>query len=97
MEVPKAKEIQDAGYKIQDKKNRASCIVHHAPSSIPVTYVPARNTIFLSFALSWAEVLLAENIFIGANAVDYSGYPDCRPEYLKAFEAMANLCNKGIC
>ena len=95
MEVPKAKEIQDAGYKIQDKKNRASCIVHHAPSSIPVTYVPARNTIFLSFALSWAEVLLAENIFIGANAVDYSGYPDCRPEYLKAFEAMANLATRA--
>ncbi|MFA4828110.1 MAG: 7-cyano-7-deazaguanine synthase QueC [Thermodesulfovibrionales bacterium] len=106
MEVPKAKEIQDAGrsdsqrrlasrYKIQDKKNRASCIAHHAPSSIPVTYVPARNTIFLSFALSWAEVLSAENIFIGANAVDYSGYPDCRPEYLKAFEAMADLATRA--
>ena len=65
--------------------------IHH---SIPVTYVPARNTIFLSFALAWAEVLLAENIFIGANAIDYSGYPDCRPEYLKAFEEMANLATK---
>jgi 7-cyano-7-deazaguanine synthase len=61
---------------------------------IPVTYVPARNTIFLSFALGWAEVLGAEDIFIGANAVDYSGYPDCRPEYLKAFEDMANLATK---
>ena len=61
---------------------------------IPVTYVPARNTIFLSFALSWAEVLEAPEIFIGANAVDYSGYPDCRPEYLTAFEAMANLATK---
>lgn len=63
-------------------------------SDIPVTYVPARNTIFLSFALSWAEVLEASEIFIGANAVDYSGYPDCRPEYLKAFEEMANLATK---
>jgi 7-cyano-7-deazaguanine synthase len=62
--------------------------------TIPVTYVPARNTIFLSFALSWAEVLGAGDIFIGANAVDYSGYPDCRPEYLKAFEVLANLATK---
>jgi 7-cyano-7-deazaguanine synthase len=61
---------------------------------IPITYVPARNTIFLSFALAWAEVLNAFDIFIGANAVDYSGYPDCRPEYLKAFENMANLATK---
>ncbi|KAF0146037.1 MAG: queuosine biosynthesis protein QueC [Nitrospirae bacterium] len=69
--------------------------ISNLKSQIPVTYVPARNTIFLSFALSWAEVLSAENIFIGANAVDYSGYPDCRPEYLKAFEAMANLATKA--
>lgn len=62
---------------------------------IPVTYVPARNTILLSLALSWAEVLQAQHIFIGANAVDYSGYPDCRPEYLKAFESMANLATKA--
>lgn len=62
---------------------------------IPVTYVPARNTILLSLALAWAEVLGAEAIFVGANAVDYSGYPDCRPEYLKAFEAMANLATKA--
>lgn len=61
---------------------------------IPVTYVPARNTIFLSFALAWAEVLECPNIFIGANVVDYSGYPDCRPEYLQAFEKMANLATK---
>lgn len=58
---------------------------------IPVTYVPARNTIFLSFALAWAEVLKAHDIFIGVNALDYSGYPDCRPEYIRAFETMANL------
>lgn len=63
-------------------------------ASIPVTYVPARNTVFLSFALGWAEVLDAPDIFIGANIVDYSGYPDCRPEYLKAFEKMANLATK---
>ena len=61
---------------------------------IPVTYVPARNTIFLSFALGWAEVLGAADLFIGVNAIDYSGYPDCRPEYLHAFEAMANLGTK---
>ncbi|MEW6109486.1 MAG: 7-cyano-7-deazaguanine synthase QueC [Nitrospirota bacterium] len=63
-------------------------------TEVPVTYVPARNTIFLSFALAWAEVLGAGNIFIGANAIDYSGYPDCRPEYLRAFEDMANLATK---
>lgn len=61
---------------------------------IPVTYVPARNTVFLSIALGWAEVLAAEHIFIGVNAVDYSGYPDCRPEYIEAFEAMANLATR---
>ena len=62
---------------------------------IPVTYVPARNTIFLSFALAWAEVLGAHDIFIGVNALDYSGYPDCRPEYIAAFEKMANLATKS--
>ncbi|MGO4881902.1 MAG: 7-cyano-7-deazaguanine synthase QueC [Bryobacteraceae bacterium] len=62
---------------------------------IPVTYVPARNTIFLSFALAWAEVLEAPDIFIGVNALDYSGYPDCRPEYIEAFEHMANLATKA--
>jgi len=62
---------------------------------IPVTYVPARNTIFLAFALAWAEVLEASDIFIGVNAIDYSGYPDCRPEYIQAFERMANLATKA--
>lgn len=62
---------------------------------IPITYVPARNTIFLSFALAWAEVLEASDIFIGANALDYSGYPDCRPEYIAAYERMANLATKA--
>ena len=62
--------------------------------SIPVTYVPARNTVFLSFALGWAEVLDADLIYIGVNAVDYSGYPDCRPEYIDAFQQMANLALK---
>lgn len=64
-------------------------------SGIPVTYVPARNTIFLSFALAWAETLGAEDIFIGVNALDYSGYPDCRPEYIEAFASMANLATKA--
>jgi 7-cyano-7-deazaguanine synthase len=64
-------------------------------SSIPVTYVPARNTIFLSYALAWAEVLECSHIFIGVNAIDYSGYPDCRPEYIAAFERMANLALKA--
>lgn len=63
-------------------------------SHIPVTYVPARNTVFLSLALGWAEVLDADAIFIGVNAVDYSGYPDCRPEYIEAFQTMANLATK---
>ncbi len=64
-------------------------------SGIPVTYVPARNTIMLSLALAWAEVLGARDIFFGANAVDYSGYPDCRPAYMRAFETMANLATKA--
>jgi 7-cyano-7-deazaguanine synthase len=62
---------------------------------IPVTYVPARNTIFLSYALGWAEALAARDIFIGVNAVDYSGYPDCRPEFIRSFEQMANLATKA--
>ncbi|TLS17520.1 MAG: 7-cyano-7-deazaguanine synthase QueC [Betaproteobacteria bacterium] len=62
---------------------------------IPVTYVPARNTVMLSFALAWAEVLGAKDIFVGVNAVDYSGYPDCRPEFIAAFERMANLATKA--
>ncbi len=69
--------------------------VPHSPQQgIPVTYVPARNTIFLSFALGWAEVLNARDIFIGVNAVDYSGYPDCRPEFIEAFQNLANLATK---
>jgi 7-cyano-7-deazaguanine synthase len=62
---------------------------------VPITYVPARNTIFLSFALAWAEVLGASDVFLGVNALDYSGYPDCRPEYFQAFEDMANLATKA--
>jgi 7-cyano-7-deazaguanine synthase len=64
-------------------------------SGVPITYVPARNTIFLSFALAWAEVLGAHDIFIGVNALDYSGYPDCRPEFIAAFEHLANLATKA--
>jgi 7-cyano-7-deazaguanine synthase len=64
-------------------------------SGIPVTYVPARNTIFLSFALAWAEVLESSDIFIGVNALDYSGYPDCRPEYIEAYERLANLATRA--
>jgi len=69
--------------------------VQEMGSGIPVTYVPARNTIFLSCALAWSETLDAEDIFLGVNAVDYSGYPDCRPEYLEAFERMAHLATKA--
>ena len=72
---------------------------HRSPEEmsqgIPVTYVPARNTIFLSYALAWAEVLESSSIFIGVNAIDYSGYPDCRPEYIEAFQRMANLATKA--
>ena len=68
---------------------------HEMTQAIPTTYVPARNTIFLSYALAWAEVLSCCHIFIGVNALDYSGYPDCRPEYIAAFEAMANLATKA--
>lgn len=74
----------------------SSIAVPESPSEgIPVTYVPARNTVFLSLALGWAEVLGARDIFIGVNAVDYSGYPDCRPEFIEAFERMANLATKA--
>lgn len=64
-------------------------------ANIPITYVPARNTIFLSYALAWAEVLAADTIFIGVNAIDYSGYPDCRPEYIQAYQKMANLATQA--
>jgi len=70
-------------------------VPEHASSGIPLTYVPARNTIMLSLALAWAEVLQAQDIFFGVNAVDYSGYPDCRPEYVESFERMANLATKA--
>jgi 7-cyano-7-deazaguanine synthase len=73
-------------------KGRSAAAMAH---DIPVTYVPARNTIFLSYALAWAEVLGAADIFIGVNAVDYSGYPDCRPEFIAAYERMANLATKA--
>ena len=74
----------------------SSINVPEAPSEgIPLTYVPARNTVFLSLALGWAEVLKARDIFIGVNALDYNGYPDCRPEYVEAFERMANLATKA--
>lgn len=69
--------------------------LNHASAEIPVTYVPARNTIFLSYALAWAEVLGAYDIFIGVNALDYSGYPDCRPEFITSFEQMANLATRA--
>ena len=73
-------------------KNRPADEIEHG---IPITYVPARNTIFLSFALAWAEVLGSSDIFLGVNALDYSGYPDCRPEYIAAYEAMANLATRA--
>ncbi len=73
-------------------KSRA---INDISQGIPVTYVPARNTIFLSFALAWAEVLGASDIFIGVNALDYSGYPDCRPEFIQAYERMANFATKA--
>ncbi len=73
-------------------KGRATEEMAHG---IPITYVPARNTIFLSYALAWAEVLESSDLFIGVNALDYSGYPDCRPEYIEAFERMANLATKA--
>lgn len=70
-------------------------VPQHSTKGIPVTYVPARNTVFLAIALGWAEVLEAEDIFIGVNAVDYSGYPDCRPEFIEAFQKMANLATRA--
>jgi 7-cyano-7-deazaguanine synthase len=75
--------------------DRGIAVPEAATTGIPVTYVPARNTVFLSFALAWSEVLGAHDIFIGVNAVDYSGYPDCRPEFVAAFEHMANLATRA--
>jgi 7-cyano-7-deazaguanine synthase len=73
-------------------KNRSETVIAHG---IPITYVPARNTIFLAYALAWAEVIRAADIFLGVNAIDYSGYPDCRPEFIEAFETLANLGTKA--
>ncbi len=92
IEVPKSAEERNPLQISTKSKTRG--LRGGGEEEIPVTYVPARNTIFLSFALGWAEVLEAEAIFIGVNAVDYSGYPDCRPEFIKAFEDMANLATK---
>ncbi|MBI5195566.1 MAG: 7-cyano-7-deazaguanine synthase QueC [Nitrospirae bacterium] len=89
IEVPKTG-VRGQGLGISKEKP-----IPNPQSPIPITYVPARNTIFLSFALAWAETIGAEDIFIGANAVDYSGYPDCRPEFIKSFETMANLATKA--
>jgi 7-cyano-7-deazaguanine synthase len=75
--------------------DRSIAVPETPGEGIPVTYVPARNTIFLALALAWAEVLEARDIWFGANAVDYSGYPDCRPEYMRAFESLANLATKA--
>ena len=83
-----------AGFGGSALTDRAIAVPTAPSGGIPVTYVPARNTILLSLALAWAEVLEADALFTGANAVDYSGYPDCRPEYLAAFEAMANLATR---
>ncbi|MEK7816300.1 MAG: 7-cyano-7-deazaguanine synthase QueC [Pseudomonadota bacterium] len=75
--------------------DRSMAVPTTASAGIPVTYVPARNTVFLAVALGWAEVLGAQDIYIGVNAVDYSGYPDCRPEYMQAFERLANLATRA--
>ncbi|MBU6280299.1 MAG: 7-cyano-7-deazaguanine synthase QueC [Actinomycetales bacterium] len=77
---------------IEVPKGRSTSDMSHG---IPITYVPARNTVFLSFALAWAETLGSSDIFVGVNALDYSGYPDCRPEYIAAYETMANLATKA--
>ncbi len=95
IEVPKNRQ-QSTEYRTQDTiyRSQITDLRLQKETQIPVTYVPARNTIFLSLALAWAETLKASDIFIGVNAIDYSGYPDCRPEYIQAFEDMANLATK---
>jgi 7-cyano-7-deazaguanine synthase len=75
--------------------DRSIAVPEHGGEGIPVTYVPARNTVFLALALGWAEVIGATDLFVGVNAVDYSGYPDCRPEFIRAFEQLANLATKA--
>ncbi len=108
-ELKSAAEIADK-YKLKEHKlihiglnaiggsaltDQTIAVPDHPETGIPVTYVPARNTVFLAFALGYAEVLRAQNIFIGVNAVDYSGYPDCRPQFIESFQAMANLATKA--
>lgn len=108
-ELKSAAEIAD-NYKLKEHKiiqiglnaiggsaltDQKIAVPDHPEDGIPVTYVPARNTVFLAFALGYAEVLHAQNIFIGVNAVDYSGYPDCRPQFIESFQAMANLATKA--
>jgi len=104
IEVPKSKrskvpspkpKIKYPKSQIKNQKLKKSAIRNTQSAIIPVTYVPARNTIFLSFAVAWAEVIGTGNIVIGANAIDYSGYPDCRPEYLRSFQDMSNLATKA--
>ena len=100
IELVAARRVADAiggvEHKIVDRYDVEAQHAAPLPSAeIPVTYVPARNTIFLSFALAWAEVLGAQDIFLGVNALDYSGYPDCRPEYIAAFQQMADLATKA--
>lgn len=94
IEVPKKVMSQESGVRSKNLGHNSELRTPHS-ELIPITYVPARNTIFLSFALAWAEVIEAEQIYIGANAVDYSGYPDCRPGYLQSFEQMANLATRA--
>lgn len=86
---------QIGGSALTDNKIAVPDYQQHAANTIPITYVPARNTVFLAYALACAEVKQARHIFIGVNAVDYSGYPDCRPEFISAFQAMANLATKA--
>jgi 7-cyano-7-deazaguanine synthase len=94
IEVPKRVTSYELRVTSKNQKQPTTCNLQPA-TFIPLTYVPARNTIFLSFALAWAESIGAEDIFIGANVIDYSGYPDCRPEFISAFENMANLATKA--
>lgn len=108
IELDRAKKVSDANGAVEHRVVRINIgdfggsaltdkdidVPTEKTDDIPITYVPARNTVFLSVALGWAEVLGAQAIFIGANAVDYSGYPDCRPEYIEAFQVMANLATK---
>jgi 7-cyano-7-deazaguanine synthase len=88
-------ELDLAGFGGSALTDRSIAVPEAPGGGIPVTYVPARNTIFLALSLAWAEVLGADDIWFGANAVDYSGYPDCRPEYMRAFEALANLATRA--